>query len=242
MKAAQGGPSSDHFFRLVRHWSNFGPPLCPWPADTAVVQRVIAGLKPGGRAVVLGLTPETVGCDWPEGTRLFAIDHSEAMIGALWPSSRKPAGASANRGAWQRLPFSTGSVDLVAADGCSTQFPSLDAFTPVLSEVRRVLRPGGLFVTRIFLSPDSAESLDEIGRALSAGEIGSVHALKLRLWAALHGTSGEGTLLEDVWRAWRALPKAPPSAPAARGWTEGELEGIEGYRGLQPRYSMPGFA
>ena len=55
----------DHFASIVPQWSHLGPPLRPSPDDTAEVQRVVADLGAGARAVVLGLTPEIVGCQWP---------------------------------------------------------------------------------------------------------------------------------------------------------------------------------
>jgi hypothetical protein len=45
----------DHFARIARKWSHFGPPLRPSPDDIAVVQRSIARLGEAARAVVLGL-------------------------------------------------------------------------------------------------------------------------------------------------------------------------------------------
>jgi SAM-dependent methyltransferase len=236
------GAERDHFLQLVRQWSSFGPPLRPWPGDTAVVQGVIDGLHAGERAVVLGLTPETVAAAWPERTKLLALDHSEAMIRALWPPARRPPGARAVVGSWQAMPLEPACVDVVAGDGCYNLFSYPGGFESLGREVRRVLKPGGRFVIRAFLRPDRAESLDEVARAVAAGEVGSVHALKLRLLAALHGVSGPGSRLDDVWRAWRTLPPPPRSRPGERGWTEEEMEGIESYRGQQVRYFLPTLA
>lgn len=241
MKADEGA-GRDHFARLVRQWSNFGPPLRPWPGDTAVVQKVIDGLPAGARAAVLGLTPETLECAWPEGTELLALDHSEAMIRALWPVTRRPPGSRAVLASWQAMPIESSCVDLVAGDGCHNQFPYAGGFESLSREIRRVLRPGGRFVIRVFLRPDRAESLDEIARAVAAGDVGSVHALKLRLLAALHEVSGPGSRLDDVWQAWKTIPPPPPGRPSERGWTAEEMEGIESYRGQQVRYLLPTLA
>jgi hypothetical protein len=103
-----------------------------------------------------------------------------------------------------------------------------------------VLRPAGRFVIRVFLRPDRLESVADIARALAGGEIGSVHALKLRLLAALHGANGEGSRLDDVWRAWTPMSSLlPASLAGVHGWTTEEIVGIESYRGMDSRYFLP---
>ena len=69
-----------------------------------------------------------------------------------------------------------------------------------------------------------------------------MHALKLRLLAALHGATGAGTCLDDVWRTWQVLPPLPDALAESRGWTAEEIVGIEGYRGLETRYFLPTLA
>lgn len=240
--AGSSAPSTatrDHFSQIVANWSYFGPPLRPSPSDTAVVQRVVACLGAGARAIVLGLTPEIVGCDWPVGIRLTAVDHSPSMIAALWPPARGPAHAEAVLADWCAMPIGSGTIDLVAGDGCYVLLAYPNGYAALTHEVRRVLRRGGHFAIRVFLRPDAPESVADIARAVAAGEVGSVHALKLRLLAALHGASGDGSLLDDVWRAWKTLPPLPAVLIDKRGWAAEEITGIESYRGLSARYFLP---
>jgi len=245
-RAGDGSPSAaasrDHFSRIVANWSYFGPPLRPSPSDTAVVQRAVARLRAGARAVVLGLTPEIVGCDWPADVRLTAVDHSPQMIEALWPPARGPANAEAVLADWCTMPIESGTIDLVAGDGCYVVLAYPQVYAALTREVRRVLRRGGHFVIRVFLRPDAPESVAVIARAVAAGEVGSVHALKLRLLAALHGASGEGSRLHDVWQAWQTLPPLPATLNGVRGWTAEEITGIDSYRGMAARYFLPTLA
>lgn len=229
----------DHFSQIVPKWSHFGPPLRPWPDDSAVVQRVASGRGAGARVLVLGLTPEIIACDWPAGTKLSAVDHSRAMIEQLWPPAKGPPDANVIRADWCAMPIESGTIDLVAGDGCYVLQTWPEGYARLTREICRVLRPAGRYVIRVFLRPDPAESVADVARALSAGGIGSVHALKLRLLAAVHGISGTGSRLDDVWRAWKDMPALPQALVGKRGWTTEEITGIESYRGLDARYYLP---
>ncbi len=229
----------DHFSSVVPKWSHFGPPLRPSPDDTAIVQRVIANIGPAAHAVVLGLTPEIIACNWPDDITLSAVDHSPAMIQALWPPAKGPSNSRVIPANWCAMPIPSGTIDLVAGDGCYILQTHPEGFKALTREVRRVLRHAGRFVIRVFLRPDRSESVTEISHAFTSGKIGSVHALKLRLLAALHGASGEGSCLDDVWQTWKSMPSLPATLAGSRGWTTEEIVGIESYRGMEARYFLP---
>ena len=232
----------DHFSQIVPQWSQFGPPLRPWPDDSAVVQRAASTLDAGAHVVVLGLTPEIIACDWPIDVKLSAVDHSPAMIEQLWPPAKGPIDAEVILTDWTAMPFEAGTIDLVAGDGCYVLQTWPDGYAALTREVARVLRSGGRYVIRVFLRPDEAESVSEIACDLAAGRISSVHAIKLRLLAAVHGTSGVGSRLDDVWQAWKGMPALPQALAGKRGWTAEEIVGIESYAGLDARYYLPTLA
>ena len=238
----QAAAPRDHFSNIAASWSYFGPPLRPSPDDTAVIQRAATTLGAGARVVVLGLTPEIIGCDWPADVRLSAVDHSPKMIEALWPPPRGPANAEVIRADWCAMPIEPGTIDLVAGDGCYVLLAHPHGYDELTNAVARALRPGGRYLIRVFLRPDRPESIADIGRAVATGEVGSVHALKLRLLAALHGVSGAGSLLDDVWQAWKTMPPLPATLAGVRGWTAEEITGIESYGGMQARYFLPTLA
>ena len=229
----------DHFSSIAPQWSHFGPPLRPSHDDTAVVQRAAASLGAAASVLVLGLTPEIIGCDWPHDVTLTAVDHSATMIRALWPPASGPENSRMIRADWCALPLAPETIDLVAGDGCYVLMAFPDGYEALTHEVRRVLKPTGRFVMRVFMRPERAEPVADIARAFVCGEIGSVHALKLRLLAALHGASGAGTRLDDVWQAWKSFPELPAGLAGSRGWTAQEIVGIESYGGMQSRYYLP---
>jgi SAM-dependent methyltransferase len=231
--------SRDHFSRIAPDWSHFGPPMRPHVDDTAIVQRLVATLPHGVRAVVLGLTPEIVACDWPPATRLSAVDHSPAMIAQLWPPARGPAGADVIVSDWRSMPIPSASVDFVVGDGCYVMQAWPDGYAALTREVARTLRPGGRYAIRVFLRPDEPEAVAAIAAAFVRGDIGSVHAMKLRLLAALHGASGAGTRLDDVAAAWQEMPPLPAALVGARGWTAGEIGTLTAYAGIDARYYLP---
>ncbi|SFN71043.1 class I SAM-dependent methyltransferase [Dokdonella immobilis] len=229
----------DHFSRIAAKWSHFGPPLRPSPDDTAIVRRFAADLEARARVAVLGLTPEILGCDWPVEVELSAVDHSPRMIEALWPPEKGPANARVVMADWCDMPFSPASLDFVAGDGCYVLQSFPQGYESLTREVTRVLRPGGRFLIRVFLRPDRPESVEDVADALAGGQIGSVHALKLRLLAAVHGASGPGSRLDDVWRAWRTMPAVSAAQAGGPGWTAEEIVGIDSYGGMSARYFLP---
>lgn len=215
---------SDHFAAFARDWAFLGPPMRPAPGDVAVMQAQIDADQPA-RGLILGVTPELVACRWP-GIAV-AVDHSEAMIRAMGPPRTV-------RADWLALPFRTGSMDLVVGDGCLALLDRA-ARARLFAEIKRVLVPGGALALRSFVLPACPETVEDIARAVTAGEVPSVTALKMRLFAAV---DRDGSYLPDVWAAWRTIPR-PPSGPR---WTDGHVATIEVYRDRPVRYYLPPLA
>ncbi len=241
VKADTGCGSSDgHWGDMTGHWAHIGRPLKPGPEDIAVFERVaaIAAGKAGGcfDALLLGVTPQIAGCEWPPGTRLTAIDFSVSMIDRLWPAPGAPVNSSAVCANWLTIPMAARSFDFVIGDGCHASLSFPGDVNTMLREVARVLRPQGTFVMRAFIRPDSPEKLEGIARDLASGRIGSVHALKWRLFAALCSHSESGTVLSDVWCAWDGMRALAAGFGTRPGWSAPELGTIEVYRGKGTHY------
>jgi SAM-dependent methyltransferase len=240
------GKHCTHWDDVLRHWRHIGPPLAPSPEDIAAYERCAARAASDGRgglyALLLGVTPQIAASRWPPATTLTAVDHSPAMIEAMWPAPGSPAGSRAIYADWRSMPIDPGTIDVAVGDGCNPVLAFPHDVDAVCAEVARVLRPGGLFVFRVFLRPDEAETVDDIARALAAGRIGTVHVLRWRLVAALCPVTEQGVRLGDVWEVWNGLRGVVARFRQAAGWTADEIATIDMYRNMETRFYFPTLA
>jgi SAM-dependent methyltransferase len=244
-----GSPSPDRLPKvwqdLLRRWNHIGHPLRPSAEDIATYERFAARAacecRGRLRALLLGVTQEIVGCDWPDGTSLTALDISSRMIATFWPVASAPAGARVICGDWRAMPIDTGSIDFVVSDGCNPVLPFPRTFQAVVGEAARVLRLGGILALRLFLRRDPGETVDDIAAALRAGRIGSVHVLKWRLVGALCPDIERGICLGDVWPVWDGMRHLVPRL-GEPGWTPEEIETIDVYHNLETQFYFPTLA
>lgn len=206
----------DHWRDIAALWSRFGPPLRPVAEDVGLLTR---HLPPGpARVLVLGVTPELLGFPWDPGSPVVSVDRSPEVAEALAPGRRVVVAD------WLRMPFEDASFDFVVGDGCNPSLGSREALHEWLTEIARVLAPGGRFAHRYFVRPFSPGlERDCLGPA-------GFHAIKIRL-AAFIASSNQGVVrLGDVYDAF----------PANLGrWTKDELSTLEPYRGSDVRYYLP---
>jgi SAM-dependent methyltransferase len=225
----------------ARHWDSIGFPLHPSPQDIAILSRLLADLGAAlarPRACLLGVTPEIALMRWPPETRLFAFDYNPAMIKTVWPGARlaNAAVACAN---WARMPVADAACDIVVGDGCFSALDYPEGYAAVSSEIRRILRPGGLFAVRAFIRPDRPEPVGTVFDDLRAGRIGNFHIFKWRLNMALHGDLAAGVRLSDSWDAWRQAFPDPAVLARTLNWPIEEISTIDAYRGVDTRYTFP---
>jgi len=236
----------NHWEKLVRHWSNIGYPLQPCAEDIAVYERFAERAaregKGGLRALLLGVTPKIAASRWPEGTALTAIDNSPWVIEALWPAPGTPDGARVICADWRAMPIASGAIGFAVGDGCNSGLPFPGVLGAISGEVARVLRPGGLFLFRVFVRPDPAETVDDVACALASGRIGSVHVLKWRLVGALCRDAERGVRLGDVWAVWNDMRRLTARLGERPGWTAAEIETMDYYRHSDTRFYFPTLA
>jgi len=226
--------------RHARQWARVGPPLRPSADDEVLLSRVVE-TWPRNRAhtvLLLGVTPEVAHAPWPSRTRLVAIDHSFAMIKAIW------AGAATNPAFavcadWRSLPVAKGACDLIVGDGSLNVFARGAEHHALARALREAIAPDGRLVLRLFVRPDRAEPVETVIADLVAGRIRSFHAFKWRLAMAVHGDHGDGVRLADIWRAWHDAVPDPAALADRLGWSRDVVGTIDAYRDSPTRYTFP---
>jgi SAM-dependent methyltransferase len=233
---------SDPWSRHARQWNLIGPPLRPASEDIALLAGAIADWRRNSprsscTALLLGVTPEIAAMSWPAATTLLSIDHSAAMIRAVWPG--KPPWRPAVQGEWTQLPLPDATVDLVVGDGCYSLLGYPQDYQRATRAIRAVLRPDGLLLMRFFTRPRVAESLANVFDDLRGGRIGNFHVFKWRLAMALHGKLSVGVRLADVWRTWREFVPDAEALSRLLGWPLAVISTIDAYRDVECRYTFP---
>jgi SAM-dependent methyltransferase len=220
--------------RRSREWDHFGPPLRPSIQDIDLFERLLTEysgntLSPAIRAVLLGVTPEIAIMRWPSHTRLLAVDRNMAMIRNVWPGSKVP-GAKVVCARWAAMPIADGSCDVVISDGCFCLLAYPDGYSTLFQEIRRVLKPGGILVTRNFVRPNVPEKVEAVLKDLWERRIGNFHVFKWRLNMALHSDISNGVRHAEVWNAWHKAVPDPAILVSELNWPLEAISTIDCYR------------
>ncbi len=227
-----------HWPHMARLWRLVGPPLRPSSEDLAIFQRAIdrwcAEHRAPPHVLILGVTPELHALDWPAGTSMRALDGSPEMIEEVWPG---PSG-SALLGSWTAIPLADASCDIAVCDGGFGMLPYPHGQTALLTELRRILSPGGVFVVRLFAPKGRTGSVADIFGKLAAGLIPSLDSLKLRLWGALHGDAAQGVRPRDVVAQILGAVGSFDRLAQDQGWSLDHVRSLELHRQSSAAYYL----
>lgn len=218
---------------VAGHWDDWGPPLRPCDEDARMMRDQVVhwlGKNPVGklRVFLCGVTPEIVTMDWPCSIELTAMDQSPRMIEAVWPGDL-PSVRRALVGNWLQPELEPHSYDVAFNDGGFGFFDHPAGLRELLSSIRSLIRPGGLFVGRNFVQADQRESLPDVLDAARSGRIGNFHSFKWRLAMALQPNVVAGIRQHDIWHAWAAAKIDPTRLPQP-GWSARAVRTIDFYR------------
>src|ERR1700676_5795204 len=127
-------------------------PLRPSPEDLKIIASAAETWRASNagtpvRALLLGVTPSIATMNWPDGSRMFALDSSAAMVGSVWPGD-VPGVRSAACGDWRAIPAPTSSFNLVVGDGSLNCLPFPNVLEAVLEELSRTMTQCGILVLR----------------------------------------------------------------------------------------------
>ena len=238
---AQATASFSHWNKHAQQWRYIKAPLRPCAEDIALIEQALAQHFPTHTtldALMLGVTPELAANRWMPALNLVAVDNTLAMIQRVWP--KNAAHRKALCGNWLQLPVRDACMDLVLIDGALPAILFPDAHRKAATELHRVLKPGGLFVARIFARPDNTESVADVLAALHRRQIGNFHIFKFRLAMALQGENvNRGVRVDDVWRSYDKHFGQPARLGELTGWPINEIGTIDAYRGSQAIYHFP---
>ena len=242
------GDARNENARLIEPWAAFAAkwaqvasPLRPCPEDLQRLKETwVTSLPAGipGRCIdvlMLGVTPELALFPWAEPISLRAIDSSEEMIRSVWPGDGPDR--KAVLGKWERMPFADASFDLIVSDDGLAVLPEMASLTAVGGELRRLLKPDGRVVMRLFAPTAGLETEQSVVAATEAGEMHNFHGLKLRLLMALDArTPGQGVRLGDVWDCFERIFPDRESLARRLGCDVQTVATIDTYRGRDGRY------
>ena len=228
----------DQWSKVARQWHRVGPPLRPAAEDIQVLEKFVGRAKvKHPRVLLLGVTPEITAMNWPDGTRLLAMDRSIDMIEYAWAGSNLRE-AHVACGDWRNLPLTDHSRDIIVGDGCLAVFDFPKNFNATLECLHRVLRPGGLFSHCFFLRPEQGEQAEQVFDELLAGRIGNFHLFKWRLAMSLHGRIEDGVRLGDIWNCWHAAMPDPEVLARRLDWPLETITTIDAYRNIDTRFTF----
>jgi SAM-dependent methyltransferase len=168
---------NDLWARVGKVWASYKQPLRP---GSAVAEQMRALLHADDAdLVLLGCTPEYSRL----GRTMTAVDVAPPMIAVVWPGDTDTH--RARLGNWLEMPMEDKSVDAVVGDGVLAVVGVQASRLGLLSEIARVLRPGGRAAVRLFALPQGGDSVDAIVADGLAGRISTTSELAMRLFYAI---------------------------------------------------------
>jgi SAM-dependent methyltransferase len=217
---------------MHRRRARLGPPLRPHEDAIAGYKAILA--DHGRRMLLLGVTPGLADV----AAEVIAVDRNEAMIANVWPGDTPRRRAM--QGDWLALPFPSGYFSSAAGDGSLNSITYPETYAGLLGQLARVIEPGGLFVTRVFMAPERSESVADVVELGRKGDIPVFNAFKWRLAMAQVAEAGNPNIAVTAIRGAfdRAYPDRAALA-ASSGWDPEDIETIDAYANSSDVYSFP---
>lgn len=158
-------------------WAGLKPPLRPHQAVTEAIQEAVRDHDE--HVLLLGVTPEFADI----GLQLTALERSTEMINLIWPGNTPQR--QAVLGNWLSPSFHDKPFSAVIGDGVLSCIPYPHDYQTLFDAMTAVMQPNSRLVFRLFASPESGETVDEVVDAICHHEIKSFHAFKWRLAMAI---------------------------------------------------------
>ena len=230
---------SNSWDRVSKHWKFQEEPLSPSLEDLQIIDLAVEAwferTKRPARVVILGVTPQFLRINWSKGTKITAIDRSEAMIERVWPGKRKDA----ILGDWRSMNLANHSIDIVLCDGGFAFVDYPTGQKSVVDQLARVIAIDGIFIGRFYLPPKRKEKAEKVLADFRSGNIKNVATLKIRLAMSLQRTSKEGVVLQDIWNTLSYYCPDFERIAKKLDWKTETLATLEHYRNSKERFYFP---
>jgi SAM-dependent methyltransferase len=233
----------DHWREHARLWGRIGSPLRPAAEDLdrsgAWIAARLAPSSQDMKALILGVTPELALIPWPAGTRVIGVDRSIDMVRNAWPAAEMRGHGLAVNGDWRTLPLPDASMSLAIGDGSYSNLDSIADYDRLSRELRRVLRPGGHMILRLYVRPEQMESPDVVIDALLDGWTDNFNAFKLRLMMAMSPDPDYSIRVADTFDLWSSRGFDYDDLSRQIGISRETIEAMDNYRGSATCYNFP---
>jgi SAM-dependent methyltransferase len=187
-----------------------------------------------GPILLLGVNPalSRIGAD------VTAVDRNLAVVRARWPGNTPRRRAIVAD--WRQLPFGASSFAACMGDGSPNCVQHPEAVRSLYENVLRVLRPGGRFVCRMYLTPDAGETVAGVAQAARQGRCRSFLYFKFRLAMAIAAEQSEpGVSVQSIHAAFNAHCPDRDRLSDISGWTRSEIDKIDLYESSPELYNFP---
>lgn len=223
--------ANSHWSEFHARWSRLGPPQRP-NADVAAAYRA-AVVGHTDRVLLMGVTPELADI----GSTVIAVDQNPGMIANIWPGDTTHR--HAELGNWFSLPHPKGHFTAAVCDGGFNIIPHPQGPKACFSQLERVLVPHGLFVLRLFIAPDEAETVEHVCDRAMKGTIASFHAFKWRFAHAMLGRDDPNIAVSDIYIRFNECFPDRRLLAAEANWPIETIDTIDSYKGAADIYNFP---
>lgn len=209
-----------------------GAPLAVDDEIVAAYRAAITGRQ--GPALLLGVTPQLADIV-PD---LTAVERNPSVIASRWPGDtpqRRSLLAD-----WREMHFAPASFALCIGDGSLNAMESLGSAATMLARLTPFLRHGARLALRVYLTPDTAESVESVFAAARAKQISSFSAFKWRLAMSMVQERRDASIaVQDIYRRFAlAVPDRNVFA-SETGMDRESVDAIDIYRESAEIYCFP---
>lgn len=209
-----------------------GAPLAVDDEIVAAYRAAITGRQ--GPALLLGVTPQLADIV-PD---LTAVERNPSVIASRWPGDTPQRRALLAD--WREMHFAPAAFALCIGDGSLNAMDSLGSVAAMLARLTTFLASGARLALRVYLTPDTVESVAAVFAAARARQISSFSALKWRLAMAMVQEQGDPSIaVRDIFTRFADGVADRGAFALETGMDRESIDAIDIYRESAEIYCFP---